>query len=116
MRSPLTALIENAPIAVLLALPVVRKYRNFPEGSLTGFAGAATPDRHHDPYHCYIVHQRKDGSCPPGYISGIPFSNYFIEPDGTREYACLDLHSPAAIDKNNPNRRGSRERPLCGLS
>jgi len=57
---------------------------------------------HHDPYHCYIVHQRKDGSCPPGYISGIPVSNYFIEPDGTRQYACLDLRRSSEIDKNNP--------------
>jgi hypothetical protein len=52
---------------------------------------------HRDPYRCYIVHHRKDGTCPPGYISGIPFSNYFIEPDGTRQYACLDLRNPNGV-------------------
>src|SRR5437868_7515329 len=45
-----------------------------------------------DPYHCYIVHQRKDGSCPPNYRSEkevlSPFSGAgsitprFTEPDG----------------------------------
>jgi len=65
---------------------------------------------HLDPYHCYIVHQRKDGSCPRGYIhqnqiglgEGKPGNPFFTEPDGTGQYACFDLRTPAEIDKNNP--------------
>jgi hypothetical protein len=58
-----------------------------------------------DPYGCVIVHQRKDGSCPPDYISekelfkeeALPgqanqvYSPHFTEADGTKEDACMDL-------------------------
>jgi hypothetical protein len=65
--------------------------------------------RQHDPYRCVIVHQRKDGSCPPGYVSekeifeghdlnGV-YSPHFTEADGSKEYACMDLRAPDIIDE-----------------
>ena len=65
---------------------------------------------HPNPYRCYIVHQRKDGSCPRGYvrqdqivIEGQTLAPYFTEADGTGEYACLDLRRPSEIDPRNPD-------------
>jgi hypothetical protein len=55
-----------------------------------------------DPYYCYVVHQRKDGSCPPGYRSEKDvFTNMpprFTEADGSKEYGCIDLRRPDEID------------------
>ncbi len=61
-----------------------------------------------NPTRCYIVHQRKDGSCPRGYISQTqiffgPDKLFFTEADGTGQYACFDIRPPAVIDKNNQN-------------
>jgi hypothetical protein len=56
-----------------------------------------------DPYDCYIVHQLKDGSCPPNYqsekdILGPNAPPRFTEPDGRKEYSCMDIRAPDIID------------------
>ena len=49
-----------------------------------------------DPYHCYIVHHLKDGSCPEHHWVK---RDWFTEWDGTKDYACFDT-------SGDPNRVG----------
>jgi hypothetical protein len=76
-----------------------------------------------DPYHCYIVHQLKNGSCPTGYVperDPRPGSNCpprFTEADGRKEYACIDTRSPGVgLYKEQCTdflRRGEKEDDTC---